>query len=313
MNESTIKAEKLNTKFISLTGYRTLLIFGYLLESPKTIDEINERFLKDSFIGEKVSPDTIRMYINSLRNAGCEITKATKMTDNKFVLLDHPLKFKITTAQVRLLKKIHKKIKENSVIADVENFESFITKILPILADEDSKTTLSKMLIIPKLDRHIYNQISYCCKNQCGVRLLYHSAGKGLQELDFLCDKLFVKSENIYIAGYNTKYKHYSSLLVKRVKSVLAIKEIELPPLISYKDSIICEIYDPEYVAGKDEEIIKTDENKVIIKMKGLDELRTLQKVLYMGTNCKIIHPESMKTKLKELLLEMKKVYEQNS
>ncbi len=32
---------------MSLTGYRTLVIFRALLESPKTIDEINDCLMKD--------------------------------------------------------------------------------------------------------------------------------------------------------------------------------------------------------------------------------------------------------------------------
>ena len=91
-----LKTGTVNTNIMSLTGYRTLIIYFSLLESPKTIDEINDILFNDKYIREKFSADTIRNYINSLRSAGCEITKATKSNNNKFTLVKNPCEFKIS-------------------------------------------------------------------------------------------------------------------------------------------------------------------------------------------------------------------------
>ena len=63
-----LKNNTVNCNLMSLTGYRTLVLLEALMQSPKSIAEINDCFLNNQYIKETFSQDTLRIYINSLRN-----------------------------------------------------------------------------------------------------------------------------------------------------------------------------------------------------------------------------------------------------
>jgi predicted DNA-binding transcriptional regulator YafY len=304
-----VNLELLNSNFISLTGYRVLLIFKSLLKSPKTILELREELLSDKYVNEPISDDTIRTYINSLRSIGCKISKATKLSHYRYKLIRHPFEIDIDKQSLEALHKVFKRLKDLGNIEKLEIFECFILKMCNVIRNKDTKNYLLGMVIVNKLDRIVYEQITECCKNNLGVTLLYESAGLSKQYIEMLCQKLFLKSGNIYIEGYNIKHKNYSSLLVKRIKQIVAVKPVQNTFLKTDKN-IICEIYDKDYVIEDDDELIRKESNKLIIKIDGSDEFRAIQKILYLADNCKVIQPQSFRLKLIHSLEEMQKIYD---
>lgn len=305
-----ILKEKDKYTFISSTGYKTLLIFRLLLEKPCSIEDIKEELLKDNYIHELVADDTIRMYINSLRSEGCDISKATKTTNNKFVMSSHPFEFKMTPAYLDVLKKISKHIQNKKDITDLENFESFILKLITFLKNKDDIDFLHGLLILNNLNKDIYNQLKDCCKNKLSALVVYNSAGTGHQELEIICDKIFVKSKNVYIAGPNSKHKNYASLLINRIEKVVSTKPFLQNSLLLDEKSVICEIYDPEYIIEEGDELIVRNSDKLVVAINGKDEFRILQKILYLGDSCKVLKPDSFKNKIISQLKEMRKLYD---
>ncbi len=99
-----------NCNLMSLTGYRTLVILTALIESPKSNDEINECLFNNQYIKEKFSSDTLRIYINSLRAIGCEITRANKSNNQKYKLTSHPFSYDIPKSQLKALSKVYKTV-----------------------------------------------------------------------------------------------------------------------------------------------------------------------------------------------------------
>lgn len=296
--------------FISSTGYKTLLIFKLLLEKPYSIEEIKEELLKDNYIHELVADDTIRMYINSLRSAGCDISKATKNTNNKFVLSSHPFEFNMTPAYLNALKKTAKHIQNKKDIKALENFESFILKLITFIKNKDDIEFLHGLLVLNKLNQNIYEQIKECCKKNLSALIVYNSAGTGHQELEVICDKIFVKSKNVYIAGPNSKHKNYASLLINRIEKVISTKPFLQNTLMMNNKNVICEIYDSEYIIEEGDELIIRNEDKLVIAMHEKDEFRLLQKILYLGDSCKVLKPDDFRNKIINQLKEMRKMYD---
>lgn len=70
-----IKTDKVTYNLISFTGFKALLLYGFLLDSPKSYDEICEHFLANKHLKEKISIDTLRVYITSLKRSGCEVKR----------------------------------------------------------------------------------------------------------------------------------------------------------------------------------------------------------------------------------------------
>jgi len=49
-----IKNNKVTYNLMSFTGYKGLLIFTLLIESPKSYEEVCEYFIKDKYLREKI-------------------------------------------------------------------------------------------------------------------------------------------------------------------------------------------------------------------------------------------------------------------
>ena len=88
MTQINIEATK--NCWISLTGYRTLFVLRLLLEKSRTIDELVEILSHNELASKSISKDTIRLTINTLKNAGCNIKRPCKTNGYKYEILSHP-------------------------------------------------------------------------------------------------------------------------------------------------------------------------------------------------------------------------------
>ncbi len=304
-----LKTGTVNTNIMSLTGYRTLIIYFSLLESPKTIDEINDILFNDKYIREKFSADTIRNYINSLRSAGCEITKATKSNDNKFTLVKNPCEFKISEEQLSALNEIFQSFKETTNLRDRENFEAFIIRLRDYVKDSYTKNCLQKFLVLEGIEKPLYFELRRHCELNSALKIVYNSPARGIEELEMTCDKMVVKSKRLYLSGYNKNYGEYSSLLVKRIKNISPIIIKNESPNVKNKMRVICEIYDKNYIPQKDETVIKHDDDKVTVEILNPDKFVVIQRILFAGDKCRIIEPDFLKDRLIATLQEMRSIY----
>lgn len=303
-----LKTTIINTNLISLTGYRTIIIFYLLSEGPKTLEEIKSILIQINPENHNISSDTIRKYINSLRSLGCEISKATKLNSYKFIMTNHPLLFDITPKQIKALQKISKRIIKTGSLFYLERFEDFILKLISIINNNETKELLHGILIVNKLDKNIYEEIKKCCQEQLTVTMLYKSADLEEKRIQFLCNKIFLRSEKIYVEGFSNKYKKNSFLLLSRIKEIIFEESLkyEKPEENNYA---ICEIYDKNFKINTNENILESYDNKFVIKITESNSFMLYQQILSYGSICKVLYPQDLKLKIKETIKEMSKFY----
>ena len=99
-----------NPRQISLTGVRAIVILALLNIKPSTFEEIKEFLIESNIVTREYSIDTIRIDLNTLKYIGCDISKATKRTDNKYILRSHPFQLQLSPEEVNTLAKIYKHI-----------------------------------------------------------------------------------------------------------------------------------------------------------------------------------------------------------
>ena len=102
--------EQCNPRQISLTGVRAIVLLAFLNTKPCTFEEIKEFFISSNIVDREYSIDTIRIDLNTLKYIGCEISKATKRTNNKYVLLSHPFQLTFNEDEIATLAKIYKNL-----------------------------------------------------------------------------------------------------------------------------------------------------------------------------------------------------------
>lgn len=300
-----------NCNLMSLTGYRTLVILGLLMESPKSTDEINEYFSNHQYIKEKFSNDTLRIYINSLRAIGCEITRASKINKKKYELLSHPFTYDIPKSQLKSIAKIYKSIYYKIEIEKIVDIENFFRKLILHIKNENTNTFLRNTSVLKNVDKDILDDLLIHCKKKNQIKFTYNSPKSGPKDIEIVADKLSLKSGKLYLWGHNLTHKEYSYFSVEKIIKICSIKLLksrETFPLTK----VIYEIYNhnDNYILEEDEKIIEKTTETLIIETNSKNEFDVMQRILYMNNNCKVISPEAFKTKLLTKLKAMEKSYE---
>lgn len=298
-----------NCNLMSLTGYRTLVILAALIESPKSNDEINECLLSNQYIKERFSRDTLRIYINSLRAVGCEISRANKSNNQKYKLISHPFSYDIPKSRLKAIEKVYKSTYNKLTIEEIIELEDFFAKLSSALNNENAKSFLYNLSLLKHIDRNILHDILNYCKNKKQINFLYNSPKSGPKEISLVCDKLSFKSEKLYLWGNNLIRKEYSYFLVERILKICSINILKSEEKFS-SVNVIYELYNhQDYIPFQDEKILNKEDDKIIVEISSKNEFEILQRLLYFANDCKILQPENFKNKLLYKLTKMKENY----
>lgn len=299
-----------NCNLMSLTGYRTLVILALLMEAPRSTEEINNYFLNNQYIQDKFSNDTLRIYINSLRAIGCNITDANK-ANKKYELISHPFEYDIPKTQLKALSKLYKSIFSKIDNAKLLELENFLYKLSNNTKNEATKNYLTNLSVIKNIDRKILKDLILYCKNNNQIVILYNSPRSGNKEIEIMCDKLSFRFGKLYLWGNNITYNEYSFLPVERIIQILNIKirkdDSTIHPIkVVYE---LCNI--TNYVPEQDERIVEQSEDRLVIEINSKNKFNLMQRVLYMADSCKVREPASFKEELINKLKIMEQYYEE--
>lgn len=299
-----------NCNLMSLTGYRTLVILTALMESPKSNAEINDCLLHNQYIKEKFSSDTLRIYINSLRAIGCEITQANKSSDKKYKLISHPFAYDIQKSQIKALAKLYKNSYEKLDIREVIAVEKFFNKLAESVQSETTKEQLKNITLLKHIDTELLNDLIVHCKNQNQITFLYNSPKSGPKEIELIADKLSFKSEKLYLWGKNLTHKQYSYFALERIIKICSIKIFKTKEEFPIT-TVIYELKNhPDYIPEPNEKILERVNNKLKIQLTSENEFSVIQRILSMAEDCQVIEPETFKTGIINKLRTMEKAYD---
>lgn len=305
-----LKTKKVTYNLMSFTGFKSMLLLSYLLEAPHSYEEIKKYFMENEFIHESISIDTLRVYINSLERLGCEIVRGKKAEGSKYKLVKHPFELRITDEQVKSLIKVFKSLTKSIEVEDLLAMTKFFEKISSGIANTDLKLTLENISPLKKLNQEIIEALINACRRNDEITVLYNSPSSGAKEIDLLAEKLVISNNKVYLKGISPQYKDSTaSLLVSRILEPPVIKltktiKKDIEPLV-----IGCEIYDKNLPLKDNEKIISEDEEKRLIEITSDNKFLTSQRILSMGSSCKVLYPESFKDEIYSTLKKMKEEY----
>lgn len=306
-----IRNNKITYNLMSFTAFKTLLIFSLLLESPKSYQDIIEYFETHDFINEKISIDTIRVYINSLKRAGCVITKTKRAEGSKFILVSHPFELSIPQEQIKIISKVYKTISKTVDIADLVLLEKFLRKIASNVKNEEFQNALENVSVLSGLDINLLEDLLACCRNKKQIVLKYNSPRSGHSDLEIICDKLGFENGKLYIYGTSIDYSQSIYLLVSRIINIKEIKlhkntDIDIEEL-KIKYEIKANIQ--ELQLKDNEKLLNTDNNRIVIEAKSSNKFVLKQRILSFGSACKVLEPEDFKQEIIATLKKMRAEY----
>lgn len=307
-----IKTNKVTYNLMSFTGYKALLLFSLLAENPKSYEEICNYFFNHPYLREKISIDTLRVYINSLKRIGCEV-KRFRGEDkiSRYVITAHPFELKMSEDEMQSVIKTYKSLVKNINVNELLSLEKFFEKIGKYIKSEKFINKIKNISPLKDINREILEELLDCCEKKNQIVIEYNSPNSGIKDIEILTDKIDISNGKVYLYGTGFEYMEYGIFLVSRIKG---IKEIKLNKTIPENLKTICITYElncnpKNLILDSNEKLIKSDTNKATIELTTSNEFLAKQKFLEYGPTCKIISPENFKNDFIALLNNMKAGY----
>ena len=304
-----IKNQKVTYNLMSFTGYKA---FSLLTEGPKSYEEICEYFFNHPYLREKISIDTLRVYINSLRRIGCEV-KRFRGDDkiSRYVITAHPFELKLSDEQIQSVIKIYKSIVKNMDVKELLSMERFFEKIGSYIKNDDFIADIRKISMLRDIDKKLLEDLLDCCDRKEQIVIQYNSPNSGEKSIELIADKIDTSNGKIYLYGTGFEYMQYGSFLVSRIKKINEIKVEKTIPenLKEFRITYTLECSPDKLNPADNEKIIEKHNNYAVIEMKTSNDFLAKQKLLEYGPICKVLEPESFKNDFIKLLKDMKAGY----
>ena len=304
-----LRTNTVTYNLMSFTGFKSILIFSLLIESPKSYRDLQEIFYNHKYLKEKISVDTLRIYLNSLREIGCDIKRITENNVTKYYISEHPFRLKITEKQVKSIVKVYKAISKSIDINDLMTIQKFFDKISQSITNTDLKEKLNSISPFNNIKPEIFEELKFHAENNNEITIYYNSLNSGKKDITLLVDKFSISNGKLYICGFNSEYKNYSNFLVSRIQKIVSVnlekKKLEIPDIVAgyeyKKDTNI----KPDLL--KNEKIISEDDNKYIIEITSKNKFEIIQRIMSHTNKCKLLYPENIK---EEIIMSLKKMKE---
>lgn len=299
---------------IFYSAFKALIVFELLLESPKTLEQISELIGNRPYIKSTISKDTLRVYINSFKKAGCNIEKTLtgeKRREYAYYIPDNPFRPVISKSQTKQLFDIYDMIMYNMPFQELLNFELLIRKFDKWFNDKSFHQLYEEHSLLKDFDVKLLSELEQCCRENALITVLYNSPRSGFKEIPIIAHTMKIQNYKLYLEGFGKEYNQEGIFLVSRISKITNIisgENVNMP-----NDNlleIICEFYNPQIQLTENETIISETGSTRLIKHITSNKILTNQRFLQLGDNCKILEPEYYQKEFITLLKSTKEVYE---
>lgn len=300
--------DKVTYNLMSFTAFKSLLLFSYLVEQPRSYEELKDLFAQHKYLKETISIDTLRVYINSLERLGCEIVRGRKCEGSKYKLLKHPFELQVSPEHANSIIKIFKSLTKTIDVEDLLSLTKFLKKISKNIENTELRETLENISPLVKIDNGILISLIKANRNKEQLIITYKSPNSGVKDIDVLVQNLQVKNNKVYLFGKSSKYKNTASFLVKNILKVTPfqkpVEQFDTPVIIG------CELYDKSIKLADNERLISEDNEKMVIEIESINNFLAKQRILSLGSTCKVLYPESFKDEVINVLKTMRDIYD---
>lgn len=306
-----LKTNTITYNLMSFTGFKSILIFSLLLEGPKSYQEIQTFLENHEYLNESVSVDSIRIYINSLKEIGCDVLKKRYDGVTKYSIVDHPFELKFTDKQIKSIIKVFKVISSSIEVQDLIALQHFFKKISAYVPNDALKSKLVSISPLNNIDEKLINDLISYVQNNSEITIYYNSANSGYKNINIIADRLYIENSKLYISGYNSEHGNYSSFLVSKIIKIVGVniqnKKLEVPEIIvGYK---YVKDDNEDFKLLDNEKIISTEGNVQTIEITSKNKFEIFQRVMSHSSKCTVLYPQEFRDYVISNLKQMKEGY----
>lgn len=286
--------------WISITGFRTLLLFMSLLEKPRDINELVEIVKKYNITKKSASKDTVRITLKTLKDIGCEIERPLKSVKYKYSISKHPFVLNLSVNDVNSLLLIRERLANELSWKKVLILNSFYEKFFSLTENPEYIEMERNTRLLNEVDLDILSEVSSSKIIGKKVNLKYNSPEFGIEDIDVIPQKLTYENNRLYLWCYSYKYERTSVLNVEKIKKINTVgtAKIEVNTSSYEVQYIIFGSSAKEFRPENNEKIIEKTNDFIKVKAKVLNEFWFIQRLLLFGCEFKIISPYFFKEKL---------------
>ncbi len=313
MERQNFAQEKTKKFWISTTGYRTLIILKNLLERSCTIDELIEILQSNPIVNKAISKDTIRVAINTLKSAGCEIERPTKTNNYKYKILKHPFIFKFSEKELDLFLSLREKYSREISWEEVLLINDLYDEFAALTCNDKIMAKVHNSRPLASINKQLLLEFSNSKLQGKKVKITYSSPEYGEEDIDIIPQKIVYENAKLYLQCYSFKYKRNSLLNFERIRKINAVNIQE-----TYTQS---EMYEVMYeITGESvntfelkeyERLVFLSPEVIRIAATVDNEFLFIQRILLFGCDVKIISPDFFRKKLINKLKLIQKGYEE--
>lgn len=306
-----LKNDTVTYNLMSFTGYKTLVLFSLLTEGPKSYHEVSRYFAEHPFLHEKISLDTLRVYINSFRHAGCLVKRIRDNGVSKYYIPEHPFKLKISDTQKKSIIKIYRTLTKNLAAEELIMLDLLLLKLSSYIDDYEFVNNYKKVSILNKVNIDIVRQLLECCNNKKQIVVSYNSLNSGIKDIELQTKRLIYNNNKLYVRARGLEYEQDTDFLVNRIVEIKSISDAEDNEQTNKEITVTYKLKTSGVmpVLNSNEKILERGIDYAIIELTGDNLFYIKQRLLEHGSECTVLEPEDFKQNYVELLKEMREEY----
>ncbi len=297
---------------ISSTGYRLFFILQLLMQDAVSKEEILNEINKSGLI-DKVSSDTIRLDINTLKTAGFEIITGDKSQGYKYFLNWNPIKIDFDRSEIKVFSQVKNAAIELCSWEFIINLYEVFLKISKFIKDEKTIDDFLNVGYFLNVDFRILKQLNTCCNNGSAVKILYLSPNSGEKIIDIACKKIVYKrdSKKLHLWGNSPQY---NGLTYLRVDNILKIISVNFIKHLGNKEPKICRYrlrhtIDEKFKLESNEKITNNTPDYLEVESVVDSEFYFIQRVLSFGKHCFWVEDNQIRSTILAKLKETRAQY----
>ena len=297
--------------WISLTGYRTLFVLKLLLEKSRTVEELTELLKNNKLTNKSFSKDTVRVTINTLKSAGCVISRPSNKNNFHYELISHPFNLTLSKNEVDTFIKLRERLFEDMSWEDILILNDLYKKIFSLTENSDYINCINETKPLNSINKKLLYEFSN--PNIAGkkIQINYLSTNNCEENLDIIPYEIKNENGRLYLWCYIFKYKMKNLLNLEKIKKINLISTEKY----SVENNEYTVIYKLSGVSMLDfhlkdyETIIEKTNDYILVKADVKNEFWFIQRILQFCGNFQIISPDFFKEKLINKVKNIRKLY----
>lgn len=217
-------------KTLSITARRTFLVLQSLIEQPCSQDELLAVLAEKDPDGDVLSRDTLGLYINTLRQCGCQIKRPSRQNGFRYVLTHHPFLQHYTHAHLQALAFLRPYLEQVLVADSLLQWDALLNKLLEAAWIENVPCPpgfyyQQCRTVAYQQQANTIATLQQALAAQTLVQVDYQPDGGALRTLHLLPTELLFEHGALYTVGLSQDHSEPLFLRVDRMQGIQAVPE----------------------------------------------------------------------------------------